>query len=74
LTISGFNASLGNKSFQDKKDRKDRYNRPVGYKNGLKLNEDLVNVDKWTVEEIDCRTEKLAKEVVKLFQIRGESE
>jgi len=74
LTISGFNASLGNKSFQDKKDRKDRYNRPVGYKNGLKLNEDLVNVDKWTVEEIDCRTEKLAKEVVKLFQIQGERE
>ena len=32
LTISGFNSSLGNKSFEDKRDRTDKQNRFVGYK------------------------------------------
>ncbi len=38
LTLSGFNSSLGNKSFEDKRDRTDRKGRPVGYKNSLSLN------------------------------------
>jgi len=37
LTISGFNSSLGNKSYGDKRDRTDAKGRAVGYKNGLKL-------------------------------------
>ena len=36
LTISGFNSALGNKSFQEKRDRTDSKGREVGYKNGLK--------------------------------------
>lgn len=70
LTISGFNSSLGNKSFEDKRDRIDRQNRAVGYKNGLKLNEELATASEWSVEQIDLRTENLVKQVVQLFKLQ----
>ncbi len=69
LTISGFNSYLGNKSFEEKRDRVDRQGRPVGYKNGLRLNEDLASATSWSVELIDRRTEKLADQVLKLFRL-----
>jgi len=50
LTISGFNSALGNKSFEDKRNRTDRQGRPVGYRNGLKLNEDLVDAPTWSID------------------------
>ena len=71
LTISGFNSALGNKSFEEKRDRIDRQGRPVGYKNGLKLNEDLVSAQTWTVAQIDARTTKLVNEAIALFQLDG---
>jgi len=70
LTISGFNSSLGNKSFEDKRDRVDRQGRAVGYKNGLKLNEDLATANAWSVEQIDLRTQKLVDQVIQLFSLR----
>lgn len=70
LTISGFNSSLGNKSFEDKRDRIDRQNRAVGYKNGLKLNEELATASEWSVKQIDLRTENLVKQVVQLFKLQ----
>ncbi|SDW36924.1 DUF262 domain-containing protein [Nitrosomonas communis] len=70
LTISGFNSALGNKSFEEKRDRADRQGRAVGYKNGLKLNEDLSNATSWSVEQIDARTEKLVQQVTKLFKLQ----
>ena len=70
LTISGFNRTLGNKSFEEKRDRTDREGRAVGYKNGLKLNKDLATVQNWSVEQINHRTKKLAQQVVKLFKIQ----
>jgi len=69
LTISGFNSTLGNKSFEEKKNRKDRKGRRVGYKNGLNLNKDLVKYKKWTVENIELRTQKLVDQTIKLFKI-----
>lgn len=69
LTITGYNNSMGNKSFEEKRDRTDRNGNPVGYKNGIKLNEDLANAVKWGIEQIDARTEKLVKEAMKLFQM-----
>lgn len=71
LTISGFNSALGNKSFEEKRDRKDRKGRAVGYKNGLKLNEDLANATRWSVEQIDSRTEKLVQQVIQIFKLQG---
>lgn len=71
LTISGFNSALGNKSFEDKRDRVDRQGRAVGYKNGLKLNEDLAAAAGWSVDQIDSRTDKLVQQVTQLFKLHG---
>lgn len=71
LTISGFNSALGNKSFKDKRDRVDRQGLQVGYKNGLKLNEDLATATSWSVEQIDLRTNKFVQQVIKLFKLQG---
>jgi uncharacterized protein with ParB-like and HNH nuclease domain len=71
LTISGFNSALGNKSFAEKRDRVDRQGRAVGYKNGLKLNEDLAEAECWGKEQIDQRTEKLVDSAMSLFKLQG---
>src|SRR5690606_34060500 len=47
LTITGFNSSLGNRSFAEKRDRVDKAGRPIGYRNGLALNHDLADRDEW---------------------------
>lgn len=70
LTITGFNSALGNKSFEDKRGRMDRQGRAVGYKNGLKLNEDLATATSWSVEQIDARTTKLVQQVSALFRLQ----
>jgi uncharacterized protein with ParB-like and HNH nuclease domain len=69
LTITGFNNTLGNKSFEEKRDRTDRKGNPVGYKNGSKLNEDLANAVKWSIEQIDARTAKLVEAAMELFRM-----
>ncbi len=69
LTLSGFNSSLGNKSFEDKRDRTDRKGRYVGYKNNLNLNRELAKAKRWTVEQIQARTESLAEDTMKLFSL-----
>lgn len=71
LTISAFNSSLGNKSFADKRDRVDSEGRPVGYRNGLQLNNDLATATQWSADAIDARTEKLINEVMRLFALQG---
>lgn len=67
LTISGFNSALGNKSFEDKRDRTDSNGREVGYKNGLKLNAELATAEAWSVKQIDARTTTLVNQVMNLF-------
>lgn len=69
LTITAYNATLSNKSFPEKRDRTDHEGRPVGYRNGLSLNADLVDRTSWTVEDIDARTKVLADRVVELFPL-----
>ena len=69
LTLSGFNSSLGNKSFEDKRDRTDRKGRPVGYKNSLNLNRELAKAKRWSIEQIEARTDDLASETMKLFSL-----
>ena len=71
LTISGFNSSLGNKSFKDKRDRTDSHGREVGYKNGLKLNAELATSEAWSVEQIDARTTTLVDQIAILFAMTG---
>jgi hypothetical protein len=69
LTITGYNSSLSNKSFKEKKERKDNNGNPIGYLNGLNLNVDLVDKDKWTVDLIKARTDKLVGEILDMFRL-----
>lgn len=69
LTITGYNSTLSNKSFAEKKERKDQSGNYVGYRNGLNLNADVVIEDKWIVDVINTRTEKMVDEVMKMFQL-----
>lgn len=69
LTLSGFNSTLGNKSFEEKRDRKDKEGRYVGYKNGLKLNEDLATSPMWSVHDIEKRTLKLVNQTMIRFKM-----
>ncbi|MBE4695392.1 DUF262 domain-containing protein [Brevibacterium casei] len=69
LTITGYNSTLSNKGFIEKRDRVNPQKLPVGYKNGLPLNEDLASAETWSVEQIRARTERLAELAVELFSL-----
>ena len=69
LTISGYNSTLGNKSFEDKKNRMDSQGRKVGYNNGLYLNESLITQDSWSVQQIEVRTKRLVAEVMEKYPL-----
>ena len=70
LTLTGYNSKLGTKSFEEKRDRQDARGRCVGYKNGLSLNEDLREATRWTVRDIEVRTEALVDKALKLLSLR----
>lgn len=67
LTITGFNSNLSNKSFDEKKNRKDSQGRHIGYLNGLSLNADVADREVWDAGEIEGRTERLARRLVARF-------
>ncbi|MFJ4657955.1 DUF262 domain-containing protein [Nocardia sp. NPDC088792] len=69
LTLTGYNSSLSNKSFDYKKDRLDGNGNYIGFRNGLRLNEDVVKADRWTDVEIKARTARLAHQALELFPI-----
>lgn len=69
LTLTGYNSSLGAKSFAEKRDRTDKEGRPVGYRNGLVLNLDLRDADTWGAPQIERRTEDLVGQVMELFPL-----
>lgn len=69
LTITGYNPNLSNLPFQRKKDRKNSSGLYIGYRNGLRLNADVVNKDKWTVVDITSRTDMLVEFFMKAFAL-----
>ena len=69
LTITGYNSTLSNKSFEDKRDRKDNSGKYIGYRNGLNLNADICDKDEWTVDIIKARTDSMVKEILEMFQL-----
>lgn len=71
LTITGYNSKLGNKSFAEKRDRKDAAGKLVGFKNGLHLNGELRDKETWMVSDIQARTKALVEEAIALFAIPG---
>lgn len=74
LTLTGYNPDLSNMSFEKKKDRKDKKSRFIGYKNQLHLNNDIKDRDRWTVEEIENRTNRLVEKALELFALSEENE
>ena len=68
LTITGYNSALSNYSFVQKRDRMNRDGKYIGYKNGLEINHELETKDKWTIEDIKDRTERLVAEVSEMFK------
>lgn len=68
LTLTGYNQNLSNMSFEKKKERRDiTGTKYIGYRNGLSLNEDVVSEEKWTVEKIKNRTDKLVKTIKEIY-------
>lgn len=57
--------------FIEKRDRKERSGVYVGYRSGLNLNADLVNMDVWTQEQIEDRIRKLVSLAIDTFSFEG---
>lgn len=68
LTVTRYNSALSNFPFEKKRDRKkdDKY---VGYKNGLEINKDIAQKDRWTIQDIITRTDKLADKLLKIYSL-----
>lgn len=69
LTLTGYNSTLGNLSFEEKKSRKDKSGNSVGYLNGLNINVIIANHDAWTIEDIVARTNSLVPDVLEQFAL-----
>ncbi|GAB3847858.1 DUF262 domain-containing protein [Nesterenkonia populi] len=69
LTITAYNSSLSNMPFLQKRDRKDQNGNPVGFCNGLALNDDLAVAESWSVARIEERTQKFADYAVQRFSL-----
>lgn len=70
LTITGYNSTLGNKSFLEKRDRQSKDGkRFIGYKNGLEINKEIAKLDTWTIEDIKRRSEVLIQQLMEMFKI-----
>lgn len=69
LTITGYNQNLSNMSFEQKKDRKSKdKSKDIGYRNGLFLNQSVVNEDTWTIDKIKTRTDSLVKTLLDMYK------
>jgi hypothetical protein len=67
LTLSGNNGRLGNKAFLDKRDMNDGGGEQ-GYRfSRLWLNRDLQTLEKWGVEEVEARAERIAKRFLEVW-------
>ncbi|RLF40397.1 MAG: DUF262 domain-containing protein [Thermoplasmata archaeon] len=73
LTLTAYNPNLSNFTFIKKRDRRDERGNYIGYKNGLYLNKNLAEKDKWTILDIEERTKELVKEALEIFVVEGEN-
>ena len=69
LTITGYNQNLSNLSFEKKKNRVNKDGNYIGYRNGLKLNDDVVSKNAWHIEDIKERTNRLVDFFMKEFEL-----
>lgn len=71
LTITGYNSSLSNKSFEEKRERKSKDGKFIGYKNGLEINKPIAEKDTWTIDDITKRSEDIIEELMKVYEFPG---
>lgn len=79
LTLTGYNSEMSDKSFIEKRDYKPKdSNEYTGLRTNLFLNESIVgneeridNKNTWTIEDIELRTNKLAKLIFDEYFISG---
>ena len=71
LTLTGYNATLSNKSFAEKRDHRDKEGHFIGYKNGLEINSEIAKKDYWTVDDIKERTKKLVEKLMLVYQLKN---
>jgi len=69
LTLTAYNSNLSDKSFIDKRNKKDERGRPIGFKNGLSLNRSLAKLTQWTESEIRNRSKELADHAVDVLNL-----
>ena len=69
LTITGYNSTLGNKSFIEKRDRQSKEGkRFIGYKNGLEINKEIARLDVWTVDDITNRSKAMIEKLMEMYK------
>jgi len=71
LTLTGYNSSLSNMSFEKKRDRT-KESKNIGYKNGLFLNSKIKDMSRWNVKDIQERTSELVSIAIDLFKFENE--
>ena len=69
LTVTGYNSTLSNLSFIEKRDRLNAQKLYVGYKNGLEINKELAEKDAWTVQDIIDRTDELVEMLLDMYKL-----
>lgn len=69
LTLTGYNSNLSNLSLLKKQERKNAEGKPIGFRNGLMLNEQIKDAKTWTKEDIEARTEVLVQKAVDIFKL-----
>ena len=69
LTMTGYNSTLSNLPFEKKRDRRDKQGNYVGYKNGLSINADIAEKDRWTIDDIKERTDKLVAQLMDMYKL-----
>lgn len=69
LTITAYNGTLSNLSFIEKRDRLNAQKLYVGYKNGLEINKEIAEKDRWTVEDISERTDRLVTLLLAMYKL-----
>ncbi len=75
LTITGYNSTLGNKSFIEKRDRQSKEGkRFIGYKNGLEINKEIAQLDTWTVDDIKKRSETMIEKLMEMYKFPTNTE
>lgn len=69
LTLTGYNSEYQNKTFAEKQECIDRNGDKIGYKHTpIKISHDLANEQNWGEAQIISRSNRLAKELLKIWQ------